>query len=71
MNIFRRFFKSRDKPKVQNSFLSSPFFGNLSSSGKNVSEKSAMQVTAVHACVRVISETIARRQSAAANPLRG
>lgn len=59
MNILKRFFKSRDKPKVENSFTESLFLGNSSMSGKNVNERSAMQVTAVYACVRVISETIA------------
>jgi HK97 family phage portal protein len=39
--------------------LGSPFFGGLSLSGKSVNERSAMQVSAVYACVRVISETIA------------
>lgn len=59
MNILKRFFKSRDKPKVENSFLGSSFFGGISASGKRVNENSAMQVTAVYACVRVIAETIA------------
>jgi len=59
MNILKRFFKSRDKPKVENSFTESLFLGGASISGKSVNERSAMQVTAVYACVRVISETIA------------
>ena len=59
MNILKRFFKSRDEPKVENSFLGNPFFGSSSISGKSVNERTAMQVTCVYACVRVIAETIA------------
>ncbi|MDR1364077.1 MAG: phage portal protein [Oscillospiraceae bacterium] len=58
-NIFKSIFHSRASPKVQNSVIGSPFFGVLSSSGKAVNERSAMQVTCVYACVRVIAETIA------------
>lgn len=59
MNVFKMFFKSRDKPDVKNSYIGSSFLGGISASGKSVNEHSAMQVTAVYACVRVISETIA------------
>lgn len=51
--------KSRTGPK--NSFLGSTysfFFGNTTS-GKMVNERTAMQTTAVYACVRILSETIA------------
>ncbi len=51
--------KSRASPK--NSFLGSTysfFFGNTTS-GKIVNERTAMQTTAVYACVRILSETIA------------
>lgn len=51
--------KSRAAPK--NSFLGSTysfFFGNTTS-GKMVNERTAMQTTAVYACVRILSETIA------------
>lgn len=61
MNIFKRLFHSRDKPKVKNS-LSSGVFGsflNGSSSGKSVSQTSALNVTAVYSCVRILSEAIA------------
>lgn len=60
INILSKFFKSRDKP-VSNYFPSSVysfFFGNTSS-GKIVNERTAMQTTAVYACVRILSETIA------------
>lgn len=52
-------FKSRDKP--QNYYLGTDFrylFGP-STSGNNVNEFTAMQTTAVYACVRILSETLA------------
>ena len=54
-----RLFSSRASPK--NSFWGSPysFFFGTSSSGKSVSEKTALQTTAVYACVRILAETIA------------
>ena len=35
------------------------FFMGGSTSGKNVNERSAMQMTAVYACVRILSEAVA------------
>ena len=53
-------FKSRDKPVTNRTAGSSySFFMGGSSSGKNVNERSAMQMTAVYACVRILSEAIA------------
>ena len=54
-----RLFPSRASPK--NSFWGSPysFFFGASSSGKSVNEKTALQTTAVYACVRILAETIA------------
>ena len=54
-----RLFPTRASPK--NSFWSSPysFFFGASSSGKSVNEKTALQTTAVYACVRILAETIA------------
>ena len=54
-----RLFPTRASPK--NSFWGSPysFFFGASSSGKSVSEKTALQTTAVYACVRILAETIA------------
>ncbi len=59
MSIFTRIFHSRDKPR--NSLLGSAysFFFGSSASGKAVNERTAMQTTAVYACVRIIAETIA------------
>ena len=59
MGIFKGLFKSRDKP--HNSTVGSryAFYMGNSSSGKVVTERSAMQMTAVYACVRILSEAIA------------
>lgn len=58
MEFFSKLFRSRDKPK---NYLSTAFtflFGPTSS-GNVVTERTAMQTTAVYACVRVLSEAIA------------
>ncbi len=55
---FLPLFRSRDKPKDAVSSAPTFFFGS-SNAGKSVSVKSAIQMSAVYACVRVISETIA------------
>jgi len=52
-------FKSRDKPRNSTPGQSYSFLFGGSSSGKNVNERSAMQMTAVYACVRILSEAIA------------
>ena len=58
MNIFKSFFKSRDKP--QNALVGTGWFHvGRSWSGKSVTERTALQQTAVYACVRIIAETIA------------
>ena len=59
MGIIEQFFKSRDKPKDMTSGSSYSFFMGSSVSGKTVTERSAMQMTAVYSCVRVLSEAIA------------
>jgi HK97 family phage portal protein len=53
------FSRARDKP--MNSTVGSryAFYMGGSSSGKAVTERSAMQMTAVYACVRILSEAIA------------
>lgn len=51
-------FKARDKPTDAVSSAAQVFFGS-SGSGKSVSAMSAMQMSAVYACVRVIAETVA------------
>lgn len=57
MNFFRKIFKSRDKPKNYLGGLS--FLFGPTSAGKTVNERSAMQATAVYACVRILAESIA------------
>nr|DAM45462.1 MAG TPA: Portal [Caudoviricetes sp.] len=57
MNIFTKLFKSRDKPTNYLGGLS--FLFGQTAAGKPVNEKSAMQVTAVYACVRILAESIA------------
>ncbi|MFA7462848.1 MAG: phage portal protein, partial [Anaerovoracaceae bacterium] len=57
MNILKGIFKARDKPKNLGGGTS--FLWGGSSSGKVVNEKTAMQMTAVYSCVRILSEAIA------------
>lgn len=55
-----RLFRTRDKPVTNRTAGSAySFFMGGSSSGKNVNERTAMQMTAVYACVRILSEAIA------------
>ena len=59
MSIFTSLFRSRDKP--QNSTVGSnySFFMGGTTSGKVVTERSAMQMTAVYSCVRILAEAVA------------
>lgn len=59
MNIFKGLFKSRDKPKNSTSGSAYRFYMGTSNSGKRVNERSAMQMTAVYSCVRILSEAVA------------
>ena len=59
MNILSGLFKSRDRPKNATNGSAFRFYLGNSTAGKNVSERSAMQMTAVYACVRVLSEAVA------------
>ena len=59
MGIFSWLFRSRDKPKNFYHFSGWPFVFGRSSAGKNVNEFTAMQTTAVYACVRILAESIA------------
>ena len=59
MGIFSGIFKSRDAPTNRTAGSAYTFFPGMSSSGKRVNERSAMQTSAVYACVRVISESVA------------
>ena len=61
MNIIKKIFrgKSRDKPVNKVSDNRYNFYVGTSSSGKRVTEQTAMTMSAVYACVRILSETIA------------
>ena len=59
MSILKNLFHSRDKPQNYLSGSSYNVLFGKTTSGKNVNERSAMQVTAVYACVRILSESIA------------
>ena len=61
MGLFRNRKRSRDAPEMQNRTAGSgfAFYMGGSASGKVVTERSAMQMTAVYACVRILSEAVA------------
>ena len=59
MGLFSGLFRSRDKPQNRTIGSSYAFFMGGSTAGKAVNERSAMQMTAVYACVRILSEAIA------------
>ena len=59
MGILSGLFNSRDKPTNATSGSSYRFFLGGSTSGKTVTERSAMQMTAVYSCVRILAEAIA------------
>lgn len=61
MGLFKNRFKARDHPKVEDRTAGSSysFYMGGSSAGKSVNERSAMQMTAVYACVRILSEAVA------------
>lgn len=61
MGLINKLFKSRDHPKIDNRTVGSSysFYMGGSSAGKNVNERSAMQMTAVYSCVRILAEAVA------------
>lgn len=58
MSIFSGLFRSRDKPKNRVGGGWSFLFGSTTS-GKAVNERTAMQTSAVYACVRILAESVA------------
>ena len=54
MNLFTKLFRSRDKPKNYLSGCLSFLFGQTLA-GRVVNEQTAMQVTAVYTCVRILA----------------
>lgn len=59
MGIFSKIFRSRDRPQNRTAGSGYTFYLGNSNSGKVVTERSAMQMTAVYSCVRILSEAIA------------
>lgn len=59
MNLLKSLFRSRDNPKNLTAGQAFRFNAGITSSGKRVNEISAMQITGVYACVRVLAESIA------------
>ena len=59
MNLLQGIFRSRDKPQNRTAGSSYTFFMGGTTSGKPVNERSAMQMTAVYSCVRILAEAVA------------
>ncbi|MDD2497762.1 MAG: phage portal protein [Desulfitobacteriaceae bacterium] len=59
MGLLKNIFKARDKPENRTPGSSYSFFFGGSSSGKPVNEHTAMQMTAVYSCVRILAEAVA------------
>ena len=59
MGIFSGLFKSRDKPQNSTAGSAYRFYMGGTTSGKAVTERSAMQMTAVYSSVRILAEAIA------------
>ena len=59
MGIFSSLFHSRDKPQNRTAGSGYTFYLGGTTSGKTVTERSAMQMTAVYSCVRILAEAVA------------
>ena len=59
MKLFKGLFQSRDAPVNRTAGSAYSFFLGNSTAGKRVNERSAMQMTAVYSCVRILSESVA------------
>ena len=59
MSIFSGLFRSSDKPQNRTAGSSYSFLFGGSTSGKAVTERTAMQMTAVYSCVRILAEAVA------------
>ncbi len=57
--FLKSIFHTRDKPQDSYRFSQAPFIFGRSTAGKRVNEFTAMQTTAVYACVRILAESIA------------
>lgn len=58
-NLMHKLFKSRDKPTNSTAGGAYRFLFGGSTSGKSVTERSSMQMTAVYSCVRILAEAVA------------
>ena len=59
MGIFSGLFRSRDKPQNRTAGSSYSFLFGGTTAGKAVTERTAMQMTAVYSCVRILAEAVA------------
>lgn len=59
MGIFSGLFRSRDKPQNRTAGSAYTFYMGGTTAGKAVTERSAMQMTAVYSCVRILAEAVA------------
>lgn len=59
MGFFSGLFRSRDAPQNRTAGSSYAFYLGGTTSGKMVTERSAMQMTAVYSCVRILAEAVA------------
>lgn len=59
MGLWSRLFRARDKPQNRTAGKNYSFFFGGTTSGKSVNEHTAMQMTAVYSCVRILAEGVA------------
>ncbi len=59
MGILSGLFRARGKPQNSTAGGAYRFFFGGSTAGKPVTERSAMQMTAVYSCIRILSEAVA------------
>lgn len=59
MSFLQGLFRTRDAPQNRTSGSAYSFFLGTSTAGKRVNERSAMQMTTVYSCVRILSEAVA------------
>ena len=59
MKLFGKLFRGRDAPSNSTAGSGYGFFMGSTASGKRVNARSAMQMTMVYSCVRILSEAVA------------
>lgn len=60
MAFLGKLFRSRDKPRNETEGARFRSYWGLTNAGKRVDARTAMQLTAVYACIRVLSESVAQ-----------